>query len=109
MEKKKKGTQYDSYSDLDSFNKDHYKFLLNYCKKKKIEFLSTPFDKDSVDMLVSIGVKGFKIASCDITNIELIKHIARTKLPILLSTGASNLKEIKDAVKVIKECGNKKF
>ena len=104
---KKKGTQFDSYSNLDSFNKNHYKILINYFKKKNIEFLSTPFDKESVDMLVSIGMKGFKIASCDITNFELIKCIAKTKLPILLSTGASNINEIKDAVKVIKKCGVK--
>lgn len=106
---KKKGSQFDSYSNLDSFNKNHYKILINYCKKKNIEFLSTPFDKESVDMLVSIGIKGFKVASCDITNIELIKYIAKKKLPILLSTGASDVDEIKDAIKVIKKCGNKKI
>lgn len=60
-------------------------------------------------MLVSIGMRGFKIASCDITNVELLKHIANKNLPILLSTGASNLNEINDAVKIIKKCGNKKI
>ena len=52
------------------------------------------FDEDSVDMLIELGVKGFKIASCDITNFPLIKYISNKKLPILLSTGASNIKEI---------------
>ena len=52
-------------------------------------------------MLVSIGMRGFKVASCDITNFELLKHIAKKNLPILLSTGASNLNEINDAVKII--------
>lgn len=108
-EKKKKGSQFDSYSTLDSFNKKHYKILIEYCKKKNIEFLSTPFDNESADMLVSIGMRGFKIASCDITNVELLKHIAKKNLPILLSTGASNLNEINDAVKIIKKCGNKKI
>tara|TARA_B110000967_G_C18901075_1_gene575159 strand:- start:7295 stop:8344 length:1050 start_codon:yes stop_codon:yes gene_type:complete len=108
-EKKKKGSQFDSYSNLDSFEKKHYKILINYCKKKKIEFLSTPFDEESADMLVSLGMKGFKIASCDITNFELIKFIAKKKLPILLSTGASNMHEIKNAVNLIKKCGNKKI
>lgn len=108
-ERKKKGSQFDSYSNLDSFNKNHYKTLIKYCKKKNIEFLSTPFDKEAVDMLVSIGMRGFKIASCDITNIELLKYIAKKKLPILLSTGASNLSEIRDAVNIIKKCGNKKI
>ncbi len=108
-EKKKKGSQFDSYSKLDSFNKNHYKILINYCRKKNIEFLSTPFDKDSVDMLVSIGMKGFKIASCDITNIELIRYIAKKKLPILISTGASDIDDIKKAIKIIKKTGNKKI
>ena len=69
-EKKSKGSQYDSYSILDSFEKRHYKYLIKYCQKKNIEFLSTPFDKDSVDMLASIGMRGFKIASGDIKQIS---------------------------------------
>jgi len=108
-EKIKKGTQFDSYSNLDSFKKVHYKEIIKYCQKKKIEFISTPFDKNSADMLVSIGMRGFKIASCDITNFPLIKHIAKKKLPILLSTGASNMKEIEEAVNVIKNNGNNKI
>ena len=68
------------------------------CDKYGIEFLSTPFDEESVDILLKVGIKGFKIASCDITNYPLIKYISKKKLPILLSTGASDLKEIKTAV-----------
>ena len=60
--------------------------------------MSTPFDHDSVDMLTKIGVKGFKVASCDISNFPLLKKIALKKLPILLSTGASNLSEVRTAV-----------
>ena len=108
-ERKKRGSQFDSYTNLDSFEKNHYKILIEYCKKKKIEFLSTPFDEESADMLVSIGMKGFKIASCDITNFELIKFIAKKKLPILLSTGASNMREIRNAVNLIKKHGNNKI
>ena len=57
------------------------------CETYKIEFLSTPFDEESADILEKVGVRGFKIASCDITNFPLIEHISRKKLPILLSTG----------------------
>lgn len=60
-------------------------------------------------MLTDLGMKGFKIASCDITNYPLLKYIAKKKLPILLSTGASNMEEIKDAVKFIKKNGNNKI
>jgi sialic acid synthase SpsE len=54
-------------------------------------------------------MKGFKIASCDITNFPLIKHIAKKKLPILLSTGASTIKEIREAINLIKKNGNNKI
>ena len=108
-ELKKNGTQYDSYSNLDSFTKNEYRQLINYCKKKKIEFLSTPFDEESANMLVEIGIKGFKVASSDITNHPFLEFLAKKKLPILLSTGASSINEIKEAVRVINKSGNKKI
>jgi N,N'-diacetyllegionaminate synthase len=108
-EKIKNGSQYDSYKALDKFNEKEYKKISDLCKKYKIEFMSTPFDHGSVDMLTKIGVKGFKIASCDISNFPLLKKVASKKLPILLSTGASNLKEIKAAVSYLKKQGNKKI
>ncbi len=108
-ELKKNGTQHDSYSNLDSFNKNEYRQLINYCKKKKIEFLSTPFDEESANMLIEIGMKGFKVASSDITNHPFLEFLAKKKLPILLSTGASSINEIKEAVRVINKSGNKKI
>ena len=56
-------------------------------------------------MLVDIGMKGFKIASCDITNIPFIRYIGNFKLPVLLSTGASTIDEIRNAVEVLEENG----
>lgn len=106
-ERKKKGSQYDSYSNLDSFDIDDYYNLKKICKNYKIEFMSTPFDLESVDILESLNVGGYKIASCDITNFPLLKYVAKTKKPILLSTGASQLQEIKNAVKVLEENGAK--
>jgi len=108
-EKKKTGTQYDSYSELDSFNEKDYKKLFKLCKKYKIEFMSTPFDDDAVEMLDRIGVKGFKVASCDINNFPLLEKIAKTKKPILLSTGASNLEEVKQTVKFLEKKGVNKL
>ena len=55
---------------------------MNFLKrfvKNKIEFMSTPFDNEAVDMLSKLGVKAFKIASCDITNFPLLKKIAKKK------------------------------
>ena len=108
-ETKKRGFQYDSYSRLDVFNKKEYQKLILLCKKYKIEFMSTPFDEEAVDMLCDIGVKGYKIASCDINNFPLLKKIASKKLPILLSTGASHILEIRKAVNYIKKNGGNKI
>ena len=108
-ERKKKGTQFDSYSNLDSFNIDDYLKLKKICKKYNIEFMSTPFDFDSVNILETLNVGGYKIASCDITNFPLLKYIAKTRKPVLLSTGASNLLEIQSAINILKKNGNNKI
>lgn len=106
-EKKKRGTQFDSYSILDKFNFKEYLRLKLLCQKHKIEFQSTPFDLNSVEMLEKLGVQTYKVASCDITNFLLLEKIAKTKKPIFLSTGASNLTEIKKAVKFISKFNKK--
>ncbi len=104
-ERDDKGSQYDSYSILDSFGRKEYEKLFSLCEQYGIEFLSTPFDNESAKMLVDIGMKGFKIASGDITNIPFIRYIGSLKLPVLLSTGASTIDEIRNAVEVIEENG----
>ena len=81
--------------------------LMSYCKMRKILFLSTPFDLESVSFLNPL-VPLFKISSSDITNIPLIKKIAKCRKPIILSTGASNIEEIKSAIKILKK-GTKKI
>ncbi len=100
LKKEKTKSQYDLFSKFDSFDKKHYEILYNYCKKKKIEFMSTPFDIDAVNFLNPF-LNVFKISSSDITNFPLIDEIRKKKKPIILSTGASNLAEIKDALKLI--------
>jgi len=106
-EEKKDGTQYDSYSKLDSFDKEEYENLIELCKKYEIEFMSTPFDNDSAKMLVDIGMKGFKVASCDITNIPFLEYLGSFGLPVLISTGAANLEEIGEAVEILTKSGCK--
>ncbi len=75
--------------------------LKAYCDSKKIQFLSTAFDEISVDILSEIGIPFFKIPSGEITNLPLLRHIAQKGKPIVLSTGMSDLGEIKDALKVL--------
>ena len=106
--KEKTKNQFELFKKYDHFEEKHYKELYKYCKKVKIEFMSTPFDDKAVDMLDPL-VKFYKISSSDITNFPLLKKIASKKKPILLSTGASSLKEVKKSVKFIEKNGCKKI
>lgn len=80
--------------------------LKKYCDKKNILFLCTPCDEESADQLDKIGLQAYKIASYSISHIPLLKYIAKKGKPIILSTGASDIKEIDRAIKIIKEGGN---
>ncbi len=84
---------------------EEYGKLKEYCDEKGIEFLSTAFDLPSVDYLHSIGMRRWKIPSGEITNLPLLIKIAKLHEPIIMSTGMSELSEVADAVKVLKENG----
>tara|TARA_B100000963_G_scaffold358210_1_gene382319 strand:- start:61676 stop:62731 length:1056 start_codon:yes stop_codon:yes gene_type:complete len=86
-------SQYKLFKKYDKFNEDEFVKLKKICDHYKIEFLSTPFDIRSAIFLNKI-VRFFKIASADLTNLMLIDRICKFGKPILLSTGASNHKEI---------------
>ena len=95
--KEKITTQYKLFKKYDSFRKKDYEELAKYCKKNKIDFLSTPFDLKSVDFLSPL-LTFFKVASADINNIPLLKKIARKKKPVVVSTGGSTIDEIEFAI-----------
>lgn len=99
------GTQFDSYSHLDSFGESEHAELKRLCDKYKIEFMSTPFDKEATDYLDRVGIRAYKIASCDVTNHPLLRHVGSKKKIVMLSTGAASLKEISEAVSVLEESG----
>lgn len=80
---------------------DQFWDLRNYCKKKEIEFLSTPFDLDSIDFLYHMGCRFWKIPSGEITNYPYLVKIAKTELPIVMSTGMANMDEIESAVNLL--------
>jgi len=79
--------------------------LRDYTLEKDLEFMSTPFDHDSIDLLSDIGVKRFKVGSGDLTNVPFLRHLASKKLPIILSTGMAEMNEIRHALKVIETTG----
>lgn len=102
----KEDSQLKLYKRFDKFEETDYQKIINYCKKIKIDFIITPFDLETINFFKN-KVKYFKISSSDITNFPLIEKIAKTKKPIILSTGASNLQEIREAVKLIKKYNKK--
>lgn len=83
-------------------NEEEHQELKKYCEECNIQFLSTPFDLESVDLLVDkMNVPLLKIPSGEITNAPLLLKIARTGLPVILSTGMSTLGEIEQALGVL--------
>jgi len=86
----------------------NFKKLKKNCNKKKIEFLSTPFDLKSIDFLGKLNMKFIKIPSGEITNLPYLQKIARLKKKIILSTGMSNMKEIENALKILVSNGTRK-
>ncbi len=102
LREEKTDSQYELFKKYDSFGEEEYNIISRHCKEINIEFLSTPFDFESADYLDKY-MGYYKISSSDITNIPFIKYIAVKDKPILLSTGAADLEEIKKAVNVIKE------
>ncbi len=80
--------------------------LFDYCRKINLLYLCSVGDEEVADYLEKLGVSAYKITSYDLTNHFLLRHVARKKKPIFLSTGGSNFKEIAEALKVIKATGN---
>jgi len=97
-------SQYSMLKKLELTQEMHQE-LLEYCKSKKIQFLSTPFDIDSIRYLDGLGMPIMKIPSGEITNYPYLREIAGLKKPVIMSTGMSEVEEIEAAIKVLKEGG----
>ena len=100
------------YNFWDLYNKAHtplewHKKLFDYAKKIGIIIFSTPFDETAVDFLEKLKCPMYKVASFEMTDIPLIKKIASTKKPVIISTGMANLNEIELTYKVAKKYGAK--
>tara|TARA_Y100000590_G_scaffold470461_1_gene665359 strand:+ start:3395 stop:4399 length:1005 start_codon:yes stop_codon:yes gene_type:complete len=104
---KKKESQLDMAKKI-SLTFDQFIKIKKYCKRKRIEFISTPFDLKSIDFLKKLNMKYFKVPSGEITNLPYLIKISKTRKKIILSTGMSNLKEIGIALKVLTSNGLKK-
>lgn len=97
-------SQFELFQKFDLFGLEEYEELADYCNQKNIVFISTPFDFEAADYLEPL-MPEYKISSSDITNIPFIKHISKKGKPVLISTGASNMDEIKTAIRAISDEG----
>lgn len=86
-------------------DRDMHEQLMKHCCQKKIDFLSTPYDVESVDLLDTLGVKLFKIASTDANNTSFLRYVATKGRPMILSTAMCDLAEVKNSVSVIRKEG----
>lgn len=97
-------SRYDYWKRME-FSEAQWSGLCDHAHEKGLEFISSPFSIEAVDLLIRVGVKVWKVASGEVSNRPLLEHIIRTGLPILLSTGMSPLKEIDNAVAQIGRAG----
>ena len=98
-------------SMLKSLELSHTDFaeLKAYCEAVSIQFLSTPFDGESIELLDRLGIAFWKIPSGEITNYPYLRQIAQTQKPVILSTGMATLSEIEAAVALLRQCGAKEI
>ena len=82
--------------------------LIHYCEQKNIQFLSTAFDHDSIDLLAELNIPLYKIPSGEITNLPYLRHIGGMGKPVIMSTGMATLEEVRTALNILLESGAEK-
>jgi len=87
---------------------DDFKKIKKRCLKKKIKFMTSPFDEDSVKVIKKLGLDYIKVPSGEITNVPLLRCIGKLKKKVIISTGMSNLNEIRNAIGILVKSGTKK-
>ena len=97
-------SQHDMLLHLELTSEMHQQ-LIAHCAVQNIGFFSTGFDRESVDLLVSLGQNRFKIPSGEITNLPFLRHIGRFGKPLIMSTGMATLGEIEAAIDVLEQAG----
>ncbi len=85
--------------------RDMHETLIAHCKSRGIQFFSTGFDPESIDLLAELGIDRFKIPSGEITNLPYLRHVGRYGRPVILSTGMATLDEIEAALNVLERAG----
>ena len=89
--------------------RDWHGTLARHAADRGLDFLSTPFDPEAVDLLDELGVKAFKVATYELWHLPLIRDIASRGRPIICSTGMADLADVQDAVDTVRETGNEQL
>jgi pseudaminic acid synthase len=97
---------YDLYKEAETPFEWH-KTMFDHARKIDITCFSTPFDETAVDLLEDLNVPAYKVASFEATDLPLIKYIASTKKPLIMSTGMANFEEIEEMVETARDAGCK--
>ncbi len=103
---KNSDSQFSMLKSLELTSENHH-LLINYCEQKGVKFLSTAFDLESVEFLKD-KLAFYKIPSGEITNLPYLEKVASLQLPIVMSTGMANLREVKEAFEILIKNGVKK-
>lgn len=98
-------TRFDYWKRME-FSVEEWKGLKKHCDEKNIEFISSPFSNAAVDILEQIGVQRYKVGSGEISNFLLLKKIAKTGKPIILSSGMSSFSELDKTIEFLDEFNN---
>ncbi|MBI4994107.1 N-acetylneuraminate synthase family protein [Candidatus Peregrinibacteria bacterium] len=93
------------YFKRTAFTLEQWKALKAHCDKIGIEFMSSPFSIEAVELLEQVGMARYKIPSGEVTNIPFLERVGETGKPVLLSSGMSNWEELDEAVSALKKSG----
>ncbi len=104
----KKETHFEMLKKLELSEKNHLK-LKKYCEKIRIDFISTPYDLQSLKFLIKLGLKKIKISSADLIDHQMHNYLAKNKIKVIISTGMSKIKEIDETIKIYKKYKSNKF
>ncbi len=98
-------TRYDYWKRME-FNQEQWVKIRDHCQESGLEFMSTPFSIEAVELLEKVGVKRYKVGSGDLQNFLMLEKIAKTAKPIILSTGISTFSQINETINFLKTFGN---
>lgn len=95
------GATYGEHREALEFGFEEYIELRDHARSRGVDFMATAFDPASAEFLANVGVEAIKIASADLTNVPLLRHAARTGLPLVISTGGANMADVRRAHDIV--------